>query len=96
MASDGSLSGTMTSKRGTTNIIDGNLSADKFTFKINIPIEDSASDVIFSGTFDGKALKGNIHVQSVGMDIDFTGTKPTEKSITSAGVAVAVAEGSAR
>ena len=96
MACDGSLSGTMTSKHGTTNIIDGNLSADKFTFKINIPIEDSPSDVIFSGTFDGKTLKGNIHVQSVGMDIDFTGTKPTEKAVASAGVAVADAEGSAR
>jgi hypothetical protein len=88
MASDGSLSGTLTSKRGTTNIIDGSLSADKFTFKINLPIEDSASDVIFSGTFDGKTMKGNIHVESVGIDIDFTGTKPSEKSFSSAGLAV--------
>ena len=81
MASDGSLSGTVDSKRGTADIIDGNLSADKFSFKINIPIEDSPSDVIFSGTFDGKTMKGNIHVASVGIDIDFTGTKPSEKSI---------------
>jgi hypothetical protein len=94
MASGGSLSGTVTSKRGTTNIIDGSLSADKFTFKINVPIEDSASDVTFSGTFDGKTMKGNIHVESVGLDIDFTGTKPSEKAISSADLAVEA--GSAR
>jgi imidazolonepropionase-like amidohydrolase len=84
MASDGSLSGSVSSKHGNSDIIDGNLSADKFSFKINIPIEDSPSDVIFAGTFDGKAMKGNIHVASVGVDIDFTGAKPNEKSIASA------------
>src|SRR5580658_10192947 len=81
MASDGSLSGSVASKRGTSSIIEGYLSADKFSFKINIPIEDSPSDVIFSGTFDGKTMKGNIHVASVGVDIDFTGAKPAEKSM---------------
>jgi len=86
MASDGSLSGTVASKHGNSSIIDGSLSADKFTFKINIPIEDSPSDVIFSGTFDGKAMKGNIHVAGVGIDIDFTGAKPNDKSIASASV----------
>jgi imidazolonepropionase-like amidohydrolase len=84
MASDGALSGSVASKRGTSSIIEGNLSADKFSFKINIPIEDSPSDVIFSGTFDGKTMKGNIHVASVGVDIDFTGAKPNEKSIAAA------------
>ena len=84
MASDGSLSGSVVSKHGNSNIIEGNLSADKFSFKINLPIEDSPSDVIFSGTFDGKTMKGNIHVASVGVDIDFTGAKPSEKSMSAA------------
>ncbi|HEY4906018.1 MAG TPA: amidohydrolase family protein [Candidatus Acidoferrum sp.] len=84
MASDGTLSGSVASKRGTSSIIEGYLSADKFSFKINIPIEDSPSDVIFSGTFDGKTMKGNIHVASVGVDIDFTGAKPNEKSMSAA------------
>jgi hypothetical protein len=84
MASDGSLSGTVASKLGTADIIEGSLSVDKFSFKINLPIEDSPSDVIFSGTFDGKTMKGNIHVASVGIDIDFTGAKPSEKSIAAA------------
>jgi imidazolonepropionase-like amidohydrolase len=84
MAGDGTLSGTVASKHGNSSIIDGYLSADKFSFKINIPIEDSPSDVTFSGTFDGKTMKGNIHVASVGVDIDFTGAKPTEKSMSAA------------
>jgi hypothetical protein len=73
MAKDGSLSGTISSTRGTANIISGNLSADKFTFTINIPIEGSPTDVIFTGTFDGTSMKGSISVQ--GLDIEFTGTR---------------------
>jgi len=74
MESDGTLSGTVSGKRGTASIISGYLSADKFSFTINIPIEGSASDVTFSGTFDGTALKGAI--SALGYTFDFTGTKP--------------------
>jgi hypothetical protein len=74
MASDGSLSGTLSSTRGNANIITGYLSADKFSFTINILIEGSPSDVLFTGTFDGTAIKGSISVQ--GLEIEFTGTKP--------------------
>jgi len=74
MASDGSLSGTLSSTRGNANIITGYLSADKFSFTINIPIEGSPADVIFTGTFDGTSVKGSISVQ--GLDIEFTGTRP--------------------
>jgi len=74
MASDGSLSGTLSGTRGTFNIISGYLSADKFSFTINILIEGSPADVLFSGTFEGTTMKGSISVQ--GLDIDFTGTKP--------------------
>src|SRR6266446_4843560 len=74
MAGDGSLSGTLSSTRGNANIISGYLSADKFSFTINIPIEGSPTDVVFNGTFDGTSIKGSISVQ--GLEIDFTGTKP--------------------
>jgi imidazolonepropionase-like amidohydrolase len=74
MASDGTLSGTLSSTRGNANIISGYLSADKFSFTINIPIDDSPSDVIFTGTLDGTSMKGSISVK--GLTIDFTGTKP--------------------
>jgi len=74
MSADGSLSGTVSSKRGTGNIISGYLSADKFSFTINMPIEGNPTDVEFSGTFDGTSLKGTISV--LGYSIDFTGAKP--------------------
>src|SRR4029077_6855866 len=70
MASDGSLSGSLSSPHGNANIISGYLSADKFRFTINLPIEGSPTDVLFTGTFDGTTMKGSIHVQ--GTDLDFT------------------------
>jgi len=75
MDKDGTISGTLTSKRGTASIISGYLSVDKFNFTINIPIEGSSADVVFSGTFDGTSLKGTIRVQA--LSLDFTGVKPT-------------------
>jgi imidazolonepropionase-like amidohydrolase len=86
MATDGTLSGTLDSPRGKANIISGYLSVVKFSFTINIPIEDNPTDVIFSGTFDGTSLKGSISVPSLGVDIDFTGVKPGDHSTASGGV----------
>jgi len=83
MASDGSLSGTLSSTRGNANIISGYLSADKFSFTINIPIEGSPADVLFTGYFDGTTMKGSISVQ--GLDIEFTGTKPGVHQISAGG-----------
>jgi imidazolonepropionase-like amidohydrolase len=80
MAADGSLSGTVSGKRGTGSILGGYLSGNKFSFTINIPVEGSPTDVIFSGTFDGTSLKGAINVPSAGFDTDFTGSKPTTQS----------------
>jgi imidazolonepropionase-like amidohydrolase len=74
MEKDGTLSGIVSSKRGTTSIIDGYLSADKFSFTINIVLDQGPSDVTFAGTFDGTSLKGNISV--LGFSISFTGAKP--------------------
>ncbi len=82
MAPDGTLTGTLTSKRGTGTILRGYLTVDKFNFVINIPIGSEFADVTFTGTFDGTALKGNISVQ--GYSIDFTGTKPTSSATTMA------------
>jgi len=78
MASDGTISGTLTSKRGTATILSGYLSGDKFNFVINISIGPSFADVTFNGTFDGTTIKGTISVQD--LSIDFTGVKPTDRS----------------
>ena len=78
MDKDGTISGTLTSHRGTANIISGYLSVDKFSFTINIVLDQGATDVTFSGTFDGTSLKGSISV--LGLSLDFTGVKPGEAS----------------
>jgi imidazolonepropionase-like amidohydrolase len=80
MEKDGTISGSLTSKRGTASVISGYLSVDKFSFTINILLEASPADVTFSGTFDGTSLKGNISVQ--GISLDFTGVKPSVASST--------------
>ena len=84
MDKDGTITGTITSKRGTASVISGYLSADKFSFTINLPIEGSPADVTFSGTFDGTSLKGNISVQS--FSLDFTGVKPAGNSSSTTAV----------
>jgi hypothetical protein len=83
MDKDGTISGSLTSPHGTANIISGYLSGDKFTFTLNIVLDQGATDVTFSGTFDGTSLKGSIAV--LGMSLDFTGTKP---ATAASGVAV--------
>src|SRR6267378_5364455 len=80
MDKDGTISGSVTGKRGTASVISGYLSVDKFSFTINIPLEGSPADVTFSGTFDGTSLKGSISVQ--GISLDFTGVKPSVASST--------------
>jgi hypothetical protein len=74
MDKDGSISGSLSSPHGNANIINGYLSGDKFTFTVNIILDQGATDVTFSGTFDGTSLKGSIAV--LGMSLDFTGVKP--------------------
>jgi len=74
MDKDGTISGSLTSHRGTANIISGYLSGDKFSFTINIVLEEGATDVTFTGAFDGSSMKGSIAV--MGMSLDFTGVKP--------------------
>jgi imidazolonepropionase-like amidohydrolase len=74
MASDGTVSGTMTSTRGTANVFTGYVSAEKFSFSISLPINGSPTEATFTGTFEGKTMKGVISV--LGYNIEFTGTKP--------------------
>jgi imidazolonepropionase-like amidohydrolase len=82
MEKDGTISGTVTSSRGTGAILNGYASADKFSFSINIPIEGNPLDVTFSGTFDATSMKGLVSV--TGFSTDFTGTKPGAHSSASA------------
>ncbi len=75
MDKDGTISGSVSSHRGNANIISGYLSVDKFSFTINIVLDQGPTDVTFSGTFDGTSLKGSISVSALGLSLDFTGVK---------------------
>jgi hypothetical protein len=74
MEKDGTISGTVTGRRGTGTIISGYASVDKFSFTINIPVEGNPTDVNFTGSFDATSLKGALSL--TGFSTDFTGTKP--------------------
>jgi imidazolonepropionase-like amidohydrolase len=74
MSSDGTLSGTFSSPRGTQTLSDGWVSGNSFHFVITIPLDQGPADVTVSGTFEGNTMKGTISVS--GFLIDFTGTKP--------------------
>ena len=83
MEQDGTLTGTVTSDRGTGSVFSAWVSGDKFSFTINIPIEGGASDVVFTGTFEGSSMKGSI--SALGYRFDFSGTKPSVSLATLAG-----------
>ena len=83
MQPDGTLTGSVTSDHGTGSVFSGWVSGDKFNFKINILIEGSSSDVIFTGTFEGTSMKGSI--QAMGYTFEFSGTKPTRMAAVQAG-----------
>jgi len=75
MDKDGTISGSIASPRGNASIISGYLSADRFSFTINIILDEGPTDVTFSGTFDGTSLKGSINVVRLALTLDFTGVR---------------------
>jgi imidazolonepropionase-like amidohydrolase len=83
MQPDGTLTGNVASDRGTGSVFSGWVSGDKFSFTINISIEGSSSDVVFTGTFEGTSMKGSIEAR--GYNFEFTGTKPTRMAAIRAG-----------
>jgi imidazolonepropionase-like amidohydrolase len=83
MASDGTLSGTVTGTRGTGTVFTGYVSAEKFDFTISLPINGTPTDATFTGTFEGKTMKGSISV--LGYNIEFTGTKPGQSQSQAGG-----------
>jgi hypothetical protein len=83
MQPDGTLTGSVTSDHGTGSVFSGWVSGEKFRFVINISIEGSSSDVVFTGTFEGTSMKGSI--QAAGYNLEFTGTKPSQMAAVLAG-----------
>jgi len=83
MESDGTLTGSVKSDRGTGSVFSGWVSGEKFTFTINLEIEGGPTDVTFSGTFEGSSMKGSI--STLGYTFDFTGSKPSRSMSAMAG-----------
>jgi len=83
MQPDGTLTGSVASDHGTGSVFSGWVSGEKFRFVINISIEGSSSDVVFTGTFEGTSMKGSI--QAAGYNLEFTGTKPSRMAAVQAG-----------
>jgi imidazolonepropionase-like amidohydrolase len=83
MQPDGTLTGSVVSDHGAGTVFSGWVSGDKFSFKINISIEGSSGDVVFTGTFEGTSMKGSI--QAMGYTFEFSGTKPTRMAAGQAG-----------
>jgi imidazolonepropionase-like amidohydrolase len=75
MASDGTLTGTITGPHGTLTISSGWVSGNKFSITVAVPIEGAPTDVTLSGTFEGNTAKGSFTVG--GSSIDFTATRPS-------------------
>lgn len=83
MQPDGTLTGSVVSDHGTGSVFSGWVSGEKFRFMINISIEGSSTDVVFTGTFEGTSMKGSI--QAMGYNFEFTGTKPSRMAAAQAG-----------
>jgi hypothetical protein len=83
MQPDGTLTGNVASDHGSGSVFSGWASGDKFRFVINISLEGSSSDVVFTGTFEGASMKGSI--QAMGYNMEFTGTKPSRMAALQAG-----------
>jgi len=83
MEPDGTLTGTVSSDRGAGSIFSGWVSGDKFSFTINVQFEGNASDVLFTGTFEGNSMKGTI--QAMGYTLSFTAAKPDAPASMQAG-----------
>lgn len=83
MEPDGTLTGTISSSRGSGSLFSGWVSGNKFSFTINLEIEGGANDVVFTGTFEGSSLKGSL--VALGYTIEFTGAKPAAAMAAFAG-----------
>lgn len=73
MASDGSVTGSFTSKHGEATVTSGAVTGEKFNLKISLMLDGERTEIGVSGTFDKSTMKGTILV--TGLAIDFTGTK---------------------
>ncbi len=83
MAEDGTLSGSLTGRRGTQDITSGWVSSKKFSFTVTLTIGPRTIEATYTGTVEGNEMSGTL---SMGRrSSDFTGTRPEDENQTVAG-----------
>lgn len=74
MAEDGSLSGSLTSPRGTFSLSSGWVSGNKFNFVVSFTMGPRTIEATYSGTVEGNKMTGTIAIGP--SSTQFTGTRP--------------------
>lgn len=83
MAEDGTLSGSLTGRRGTQDITSGWVSGKKFSFTVTLTMGPRTIEATYTGTVEGNEMTGTL---SMGRrSSDFTGTRPEDENQTVAG-----------
>ncbi|MFQ5778434.1 MAG: hypothetical protein ACE5IP_10560, partial [Terriglobia bacterium] len=74
MEEDGTLSGTLTGRRGTATITSGWVSGNKFSFTLTITMGPRTVEATYTGTVEGNEMSGTVSMGP--FSTDFTGTRP--------------------
>lgn len=74
MAEDGTLTGSITGRRGTASLSSGWVSGTKFSFTVAITRGTRTFEATYTGTVEGNRISGTVSMGP--MSTDFTGTRP--------------------
>ncbi|MFQ5927821.1 MAG: amidohydrolase family protein [Terriglobia bacterium] len=74
MAEDGTLTGSITGRRGTASLTSGWVSGNKFSFTVSITMGPRTLEVTYTGTVEGNRMSGTVSIGP--MTAEFTGTRP--------------------
>jgi imidazolonepropionase-like amidohydrolase len=83
MAEDGTLTGSVSSARGSGSLSEGWVSGNSFSFTVAMSMGGRSMEAVYSGTLEGEELQGNVSMGRFSQE--FTGTRGP-------GAAVAAAE----
>ncbi|MFQ5663346.1 MAG: amidohydrolase family protein [Terriglobia bacterium] len=74
MTQDGTLSGTLTGRRGTSSLTRGWVSGNKFSFTVSFAIGPRSLEATYTGRVEGNRMSGTVTIGR--HSTDFTGTRP--------------------
>ena len=74
MAQDGTLSGTLTTERGTLSLSSGWVSGSSFSFTVTLTRRGHTIDATYTGTVEGNHMEGTVSMGPISME--FAGSRP--------------------